>query len=111
LKKVLAVLLLVPRRHALSRQLALLPHRRKAGAQPECQARPKQEAPGVQPDNDIGLLAHLQDVQFECPYQGCVQFYVGEDGHDVFEEDARGGEVGELAERGLEAGLEVGEFI
>ena len=39
-----------------------------------------------------------------------MELRVGEDGHDIFEEDARRGEVGVLPQRGSELHLETGEF-
>src|SRR5262249_8260100 len=66
LEKILSVFLLVARRLGGARQLALLAHRDEASAQPEGKRRPKQKAPRLQADNDVGLpTVGFQDVQFE----------------------------------------------
>jgi hypothetical protein len=102
LEEVAAVLLLVGSRLGGARQLALLADGRKAGAQSQRQAGAEQEAAGVQADHDVGLFVLLRDVEHQGADEVFVQRRVGEEGHDVLEQDARAGEVGELAQRALE---------
>lgn len=49
-------------------------------------------------------------MELEGAEEGFVEGWVDEDGEDVFEEDAWGGEVGVLAEGGAESYLKTGEF-
>lgn len=57
LEKVLPVLFLIDLGLARTGQLTLLPHRDKAGSQLQGQAGPEKEAPGLEADNDVRLLA------------------------------------------------------
>lgn len=98
LEKILPILFIIPLGLTRPRQLPLLAHRHKARAQSQGQAGPDQKAAGLETHDDIGLLATggLEDVQFQGAQEGFVDGGVGEDGEDVFEEDAGGWEVGEL---------------
>lgn len=112
LEQILAVLLDVLGRDARAGQLALLAHGSKADAQAQRQARAKEEAAGIEADNDIGLVGAkgLRDLQLEGRQQRGVGFRVGEEGHDVDEVNSRDGEVGELAQRLAQAYLCTGEL-
>ena len=98
LEPIFAILLLVPRLDQRPRHLPYLAHGDKPRAQLQRQAGPKQEASRFQAHHDVGLaLDAVEDVELERGEQVAVRLDVGEDGQDVFEEDALGGEVGELA--------------
>jgi hypothetical protein len=112
-----AVLLLVALGHALAGELALLPDGHEARAEPERQSRAKEEAAALEADDnvDAALLADggvegLCDLQLEGAHQVGEVGVVGEDGHDVLEEDARRGEVRELAQGGAQVYFKTGEF-
>ena len=112
-----SVLLLVALGHALAGELALLPDGHEAGAQPERQSRAKEEAAALEADDnvDAALLADggvegLGDLQLQRAHQAGEVGVVGEDGHDVLEQDARRGEVRELAQGGAQVYFKTGEF-
>ena len=49
-------------------------------------------------------------MYFQRSYQILVQVSIGEERKDVFEKDARGGEVGKLSKRAVQSHFETGEF-
>lgn len=105
LEEIAAILLLVLGRLTRAGQLALLAHRDEAGAQTQRQAGAEEEPAGVEPNHDVWLgrvTKLLLDGELQGAQQALVQLRVGEDGQDVFEEDAGLGEVLELAQRLLE---------
>lgn len=113
LEKVLAILLLIGNRLRRTRQLALLANWDKGSAQPQRQAGTKQEASGIQTNDDLGLLVGavgLDQMQFKGPHEQLMEFRVGEERKDVDEVDARRGEVGELAQGGAQLYFKTGEF-
>lgn len=111
LEEIRAILLHVLCRLAGAGELAPLADRHKRGAQTQRKRRTEQEAARVQADNDVGLLGEgLRDVQLEGVDERLEQAWVREDGQDVLEQDARGGEVGELAQCALEFYFKIGEF-
>lgn len=115
LKVVRTVLLHILSRDTRTGQLALLAHSDEASIHFERQARAKQEAAGVEADDDIwgnGLVlgAKVLQLQLERAEQGSVHERVQEPWHDVEEVDAGDWEVGEAAEGALEAYLCTGEF-
>lgn len=110
LEEVLAVLLFVACRLGRAGQLALLPHGHEAGVEAQGQGGAEEEASGLEAYDDIRLLVCVCDVELEGADERLVSLGIGEDGEDVFEEDAGRWEVGELAERCFELGLEVCEL-
>lgn len=70
----------------------------------------KEEAPRIQPHNDIGLLAKLEHLELESAQQSQVDGHVLEEGQDVDELDAGNREVREVAERTEQSYLCTGEF-
>lgn len=113
LEVVLAILLLIGLRLTWTGQLALLAHRDEAGTDSQGQAGAEEEASCLKTDNHIGFLVlavGLDDVQLQASGQSLVQGGVREDGHDILEQDARGGEVGELAQRIAQSYFKTGEF-
>jgi hypothetical protein len=112
LEKVLAVLLLVALGFTRTGQLALLANRDKASAKSQGQAGAEKEASSLQSNDNIGLLVTVcfEDVQFEATEEGFVQGRIGEDRKDILEENARRGEVGELAQSGAKSYFKTGEF-
>lgn len=112
LEKVLAVLLLVALSLTRTGQLALLANRDKASAKSQGQAGAEKEASSLQSNDNIGLLVTVcfEDVQFEATEEGFVQGRIGEDRKDILEENARRGEVGELAQSGAQSYFKTGEF-
>lgn len=112
LEQVLAILLDILGSDARAGQLALLSHSSKANAEAQSQARAKEEATGIQADNDIGLVGAegLRDLQLEGGQQRGMGVRVGEEGHDIDEVNPRDGEVGELAQRLAQAYLCTGEL-
>lgn len=111
LEEVGAILLHVLGRLAGAWQLAPLADRHKGRAQPQGKGGPKEKAAGIEANNNVGLRGEgLLDVQLERVDQGLKQGGVCEDGQDVLEQDAGGGEVGELAQGGLELYFKIGEF-
>lgn len=90
-----------------------LAHRHETSTESQGQARAEQEATSVEADDDVGfrLLAVIaEDVQLQGSDQGLVQCRIGEDGQDVFEEDARRGEVRKLTDGVTQSYLKTGEF-
>lgn len=112
LEQVDAILLPVLGRHARARQLALLANGSEADGAAEGQTRPEEEAAGVQADDDVRgrFGVELLDLEVEGRDEGFVDGRVEEEGHDVDEVDALDGEVGEVAQGGLELHLPTGEF-
>lgn len=110
LKVVDAVLLLVGDAHAGAGHLAPLADGHEAGIEAQGQRGAKQEAAGVQADDDVGLDAALEDLQLERAEEGEVGGGVLEQGEDVDELDALDGEVGEALERAEQLYLCTGEF-
>ena len=112
LEEILTIFLVVGLGHTRTGQLALLAHRHKAGAQTQGQTGADQEAAGLEADDDVGLLAIVagEDVQFQGAQEGLVEGGIGEDGQDILEQDARRGEVRELAQRGAQSYFKTGEF-
>jgi hypothetical protein len=110
LEEVCAVLLHVLGRLAGTGQLALLADGHKGSAEAQGQRGAEEEAAGIEANNDVGLLGALGNVQLEGAQQRLVQRRIGEDGQDVLEQDAGGGEVGELAQGSLELYFKTGEF-
>lgn len=113
LEEVLTVLLLIARGLGGTRQLALFPHGHKARAQTKSEAGSEEKASGLQADDDVWSLAFgvvAGDVEFEGADESFVQVGVAEEGEDVFEEDARRGEVWKLAQGSVESYLKTGEF-
>lgn len=112
-----SVLLLVSLSHTLARELALLPDGHEAGAEPESEGGAKEEATALKTDNDVdvALLANSGvedsgDLQLQGAHQAGEVGVVRENGHDVLEQDAGRGEVGELAQGGAEVYFKTGEF-
>lgn len=112
LEEVLAVLLLVANGLTGTGELALLAHGNEAGTETEGQARAHEETTGFETDDHIGLLATvvLENVELKGADEGLVQGVVGEDGHDILEQNSRGGEVRELAQASAQLYLKTGEF-
>lgn len=117
LEMIRPILLLIARRNRLTRQLALLPHRHKPSPKPQRQRRPKQEPSTLQPHHNIHLAflshiraKHIRNLQLQRADQAVVQRVRGEQRHDVFEENALGREVWELAQTGSQAYFKTGEF-
>lgn len=102
LEEITAILLDILGRLTRPRQLAPLAHRHKAGAQSQRKTGAEQEATRIQAHDDIWLAGGaklLRDGKLQRAQQALVQRGVGEDGQNVLEQDARLGEVGELAQR------------
>lgn len=110
LKVVDAVLLLVGDAHAGAGHLAPLADGHEAGIEAQGQRGAKEEAAGVEADDDVGLDAALEDLQLEGAEESEVGGGVLEQGEDVDELDALDGEVGEALERAEQLYLCTGEF-
>lgn len=112
LEKVLAVLLDVLGGDAGARQLALLADGGKGDAEAQGKAGAKEEAAGVEADNDVGLGVgeSLGNLELEGVDEGGVCFGVGKERHDVDKVNAGDGEVGELAQVVAEGYLCTGEL-
>jgi hypothetical protein len=112
LEEVLAVLLLVANGLARTGKLALLAHGNEAGTETQGQAGTHQEATSLKADNDIGLLATVvgENVQLQGANEGLMQSVIGEDGHNILEQNSRRGEVRELAQGTAQLYLKTGEF-
>jgi hypothetical protein len=112
-----SVLLLVALGDTLARELALLPHRNETRAESQRKSRAKEEATALKTNNnvDAAVLADSRvesscDLEFQRAHKVGEVGVVGEDGHDVLEEDAGRGEIGELAQGGAEVYFKTGEF-
>jgi hypothetical protein len=112
-----SVLLLVALGDALAGELALLPDRNETGAEPQRKSRAKEEATALKTNNNVNaaLLANSgiessRDLELQRAHKVGEVGVVGEDGHDVLEEDAGRGEIGELAQGGAEVYFKTGEF-
>lgn len=96
-----------------TRELPLLPYGHKASPEPQCQTGPEQETSRLETDNNIWfvvLAVGIQHLDLECSDQVQVQLGVGEDGQDVFEEDAGGRKIGILPQCRVQSYLKAGEF-
>jgi hypothetical protein len=112
-----SVLLLVALSDALARELALLPDRDETRAESQRKSRAKEEATALKTNNnvDAALLANggvesSCDLELQSAHKVGEVGVVGEDGHDVLEQDARRREIGELAQGGAEVYFKTGEF-
>lgn len=112
-----SVLLLVTLGDALAGEFALLPDGDEAGAESQSESGAEEETAALQTDDDVdvalladGGVESGGDLQLESADQVGESCVVGEDGHDVLEQDAGGGEVGELAQGGAQAHFKTGEF-
>lgn len=118
LKVVLAVLLLVGGGGAGAWQLALLADGDEGGVEAQGQRGAEEEAAGVEPDDDVGPEGRggggprgkRQHLELESAQQGGVRGRVEEEGHDVEEDDAGDGEVGEAPQGVEQLYLGTGEF-
>lgn len=100
LEEIRTILLLICRLLCRPRQLSPLPHRHKAGSESQGQAWSEEEPSSFQPYHDIHLVLSpvaACHVQFQCSYEIPVYLRIGEKREDIFEEDARGREIRELA--------------
>lgn len=112
LEQVLAIFLDILGSHTGAGKLALLSNGNKSDAETQCEARAKEEAAGIQSNNDIGLGVgkRLSNFQFEGGDESGVGVGIGEQGHDIDKVDAGDGEVGEMAKMIAQAYLCTGEL-
>lgn len=103
LKDVLAVFLRESLRRTLARQLALLPNRHESCAQAQGDGGPKQEPSAFQPDDHVHValgsrrgVERIRDLKLQRPRKTGVQLMRREQGHNVFEQDARRREIRKL---------------
>lgn len=100
LEEIFAVFLFEGRCFDGTGQLAGFPHRHEACSQPQRQTGAKQEASSVQANDDVGFVGAtivFDDEEFEGTDEILVQLRIAKEGENVFEQDAFGGEIWELA--------------
>lgn len=111
LEEVGAVLLLVALSLELAGKLALLSDGNETSIETESKRRTKQETARLETDNDVGSLVELcANLELEGLDEVCVELWRGEDGHNVLEENALGGEIGVLSQGISQSYFKIGEF-
>lgn len=111
LEEVGAVLLLVALSLELAGKLALLSDGNETSIETKSERRTKQETARLETDNDVGGLVELcANLELEGLDEVCVELWRGEDGHNVLEENALGGEIGVLSQSISQSYFKIGEF-
>lgn len=111
LEEIGTVLLLVTLGLELAGKLALLSDRNEASVQTKSERRAEQETTGLKTDNDVGDLVELcADLELKSLDEVGVELRRGEDGHNVLEKNALGGEVGVLSQSISQSYFKIGEF-
>src|SRR5690606_7233973 len=119
LEPILAILLLVGNFDALSRKLAGLADWDESGAQPQCEGGAKEEAAGLETNHNVdtgegwgqGGRVGGENMDLHGADERLMERGRGEDGQDVFKEDAGRWKVWVLAERFAERPAERGVFL
>jgi hypothetical protein len=111
LEKVGAVFLLVTLGLKLAGKLALLSDRDKSSIETKSKRRTKQETARLETNNDIGsLVESCANLELESLDEICVKLRRREDGHNVLEENALGGEIGILSQSISQSYFKIGEL-
>jgi hypothetical protein len=111
LEEIGTVLLLVALGLELAGKLALLSDGNEASTETESERGTEQETARLETDNDVGNLVELcANLELESLDEVCVELWRREDGHNVLEKNALGGEVGVLSQSISQSYFKIGEF-
>ena len=111
LEEVGTVLLLVTLSLELAGKLALLSDRNETSIEAQSERGTEQETARLETNNDVGKLVELlSDLKLESIDKVVVGLRRSKDGHDILEQDALAGPVGELAQSISQVYFKMGEL-